>query len=1115
MPVEAKPLFRPEVLGQKFKGFEMPERLERGKEILQRWAKMIASGEIDKFKETEILHDFLTEIFCQILGYTRPMDSPERYTFSREKHVQVDGKFADAVLGEFTPVDQNFLVAVEGKGPRDPLERPFGGRKMSAVDQGYRYAINLPCDWIIVTSIRQTRLYCKACDQYTYEWFDTERIATDDLQLKRFVFLLGSERVVPESGRCHLYELREASEKVGKELTKEFYRRYADIRHDIFEKLCSDNPEASGHSILAATQKLLDRVLFCAFSEDRGLLPDSSLKKAFEHRDPYNPHPVWSNFLGLFRWINLGNEALGIPAYNGGLFAEDPLLDKLRVSDAICAYFKELSTYDYRPAQEVVSWKSARSRGSLIDVVILGHIFEQSITDLEKLQHELDGLIPPQGKDKHRNRRKREGAFYTPSFITRFIVEQTLGAVLKERFEGLRQSHAEAASGTSEKALIDPSSYDLKRLNKPQVQALIKFWKSWQEELATIRVLDPACGSGAFLIEAFDQLFAAYERSNDRLAELSQPSLFDLNRRILQENLYGVDISSEAVEICRLSLWIKTAERGKILTSLDHTIRAGNSVIDDKEVDPRAFDWKHEFPEVFNSGGFDVIVGNPPYIRSEWLLPYKSHWQDTFQSYHGSADIFSYFYERGIKLLRENGRLGFITSGSWVFSNFGQSLRQFLAENTSPESLVDFGEFQPFEGAEMIRPTIAIFRRYRNNRPLRVFKWLSKGHPPENLSDVMNTAPLVTTTHLGRSAWELDGDDVRRLKLKMVDQGIPLSNYCGNLLFRGVVTGLNEAFLIDTAKKSELISSDPKSNEIIHRYIMGTDISNWHLINRDRFIIFTKQGCNIAQYPAIREHLQRFRDRLTPKPSMEKTETGRKPGSYRWYEIQDTTEFFSYFQCPKIIWPDIAKRPRFVVESNSAFLDATCCMIPLNDPYLLGILASWATWFLISKSCQPLRLRGDRWQYRLKKQWIARLPIPQPEEGDKKAIGDLSRNCNTWGQERYDLQERVRQRMIQGFGQRINGTALGKLNQEAGKWWNLSLNQLGAALQKSFKLARNPFENPKVAEDWEEYLNQKKAEVENLSEKIEDAEAELNDRVFRLFQLSHANIEFLQREVEH
>lgn len=139
--------------------------------------------------------------------------------------------------------------------------------------------------------------------------------------------------------------------------------------------------------------------------------------------------------------------------------------------------------------------------------------------------------------------------------------------------------------------LADPRVYDLTALTKPQREALIGFWEAWRDELQTVRLLDPACGSGAFLIEAFDQMHAAYQRSNDRLVELrGHRTIFDVDRTILQKNLFGVDLNEEAVEICRLSLWIKTAQYGKQLASLDRNIIVGNSVVSDPAVDPKALD---------------------------------------------------------------------------------------------------------------------------------------------------------------------------------------------------------------------------------------------------------------------------------------------------------------------------------------------------------------------------------------------------------------------------------------------------------------------------------------------------------------------------------------------
>ena len=384
MPVEAKPLFRPDVLRPHLTSFQLPGNVPAMRETLARWAGLLWSAEAETLKEQELLPDFLTDILCGILGYTPAVDNRTRYTFSREKFVEADGKFADALLGELNLGHSRVLVAREGKGPKDPLDRPFAGRKMSAVDQGYRYAINLPSEWILVTSMRQTRLYHKGSDQYTYERFDHRRPSPKTMPSSGASSSCWEPRVVPAAATCHLYELLKSSEKVGRELTKEFYVRCADMRESAFERLCRANSAIGPHEVLASTQKLLDRILFCAFCEDRGLLPADTILKASEHNDPYNPRTVWQNFQGLFRAINLGNTALNIPAYNGGLFADDAALDRLMVPDEVCRFFQDLAAYDYRPPQEAADEPAG---AKLVDVDILGHIFEQSITDLERLRN--------------------------------------------------------------------------------------------------------------------------------------------------------------------------------------------------------------------------------------------------------------------------------------------------------------------------------------------------------------------------------------------------------------------------------------------------------------------------------------------------------------------------------------------------------------------------------------------------------------------------------------------------------------------------------------------------------------------------------------------------------
>lgn len=262
MAVESKPLFHPEVIRQQIRSFTLPDSIDGLRPKLRHWADLIASGRADAIKETTLLPDFLTDLFGSLLGYTGPVGASDRFTLSREKHVEVDGKVADAVLGAFhrdASGPDRFVVALEGKGTRDPLDRPFAGRRMSAVDQAYRYAINLPCDWIIVTSMRETRLYHKGSNQHAYERFETVRLAREPALLRRFVFLLGAERVVPATGTCHLYELFKASESAGRALTNQFYALYADIRQKVLTRLCRENAAVAPQMMPAQRNRLFLR----------------------------------------------------------------------------------------------------------------------------------------------------------------------------------------------------------------------------------------------------------------------------------------------------------------------------------------------------------------------------------------------------------------------------------------------------------------------------------------------------------------------------------------------------------------------------------------------------------------------------------------------------------------------------------------------------------------------------------------------------------------------------------------------------------------------------------------------------------------------------------------
>jgi hypothetical protein len=495
------------------------------------------------------------------------------------------------------------------------------------------------------------------------------------------------------------------------------------------------------------------------------------------------------------------------------------------------------------------------------------------------------------------------------------------------------------------------------------------------------------------------------------------------------------------------------------------------------------------------------------------LAPYKAHFEAVYRSYDGTADIFTYFFERGLQLLRDGGRLAFITSGSWVRANFAAPLRKLIAESAAIESMIDFGEFQPFEDAEMIRPTITVLRKQPPGPPMRLYKWLEAGKPPENLSEVIASAATMRTGHLGADAWELDPDDVLSLRRKLASAGTPLKEFAAGGIYRGVVTGLNEVFVIDEVQRSALMRQDARSEEIIKPFLQGTHLRPWYVEESGQYLIFARRGVCIERYPAVLEYLQSHRESLAPRPvdwPASKKWPGRKPGVYRWYEIQDSVDYWESFEQPKIVWPDISKLPRFSMDTKGHYLGNTAYIIPGGDYYLLGILASWSTWFYISKTSQPLRLRAGRWQYRLFSQFMEDVPIPSGSIGDRRAVAELAERCCDLGAKDYEMKSAVRHRIMRTFG--AHG---GTLNKKGQCWWELTFGDLGAALKASFRLPASPFKNPRTADDWEPYLEQKQAELASFKRRADETQSELNDRVFRLFKLAPDEIRLLRREVEH
>jgi type I restriction-modification system DNA methylase subunit len=600
--------------------------------IATRWAeyqKYLAKVEyIEDVKEEKYQEGFLHDIFELCLGYTLDSTNPKAYNLEREKRNETDGKKADGVI----IIDGRVVAVIELKAQNT--------KDLNRVeDQAFGYLVSHSyARFVIISNFDELRFYI---DKKTaYEKFSL--FSLDYKAFKKLHTILSFESIKADIPLT----LKEKSANFEKEISKKLYSDYSTFRTSIFENLIVKNPEQDKSQLLRLTQKLCDRVIFILFAEDRGLLTPNTINeiRTRHQNDGFGDRSMYDYYKLYFDAINAGNERLDIPKYNGGLFAKDELLDSLILDDTILdLQAQKLSDYDF---------------ASDIGVNILGHIFEQSLTDLE----ELNASINDTNFDTKKSKRKKDGVFYTPEYITRYIVENTLGKLCKDKRQELKIERDKLSS---------PKNPKKPTKTEKTTKTNLETYKEW---LFDLKILDPACGSGAFLNQALEFLIIEHKNLQDDLAKMGDLfASYAVEESVLENNLYGVDINEDAVEIARLSLWIRTAVKGRELTRLADKIKCGNSLIDDKSVVDNAFVWEEEFPEVFERGGFDVVIGNPPYGA-------KLEKEKKFYKIQTNESAIL-FMQKSYTLLRDKGKHGFIIPKPFIYASNWSKIRDvFLNE---------------------------------------------------------------------------------------------------------------------------------------------------------------------------------------------------------------------------------------------------------------------------------------------------------------------------------------------------------------------------------------------------------------------------------------------------
>ncbi len=1138
-----QPLFSPKLIKSRFPAQPLPDA---HLQAITQWAAQLKGG-LGQVKEEAIRTSFLKLFFVDVLGYGFVGSNPTG-VWTLDLETQAARGAVDACLGTFTHDQRQTVAPFELKGPKTSnLDALMPGRYKSPVQQAWEYANDLPgSQFVLVSNCDETRLYALGYGRAVYEsWTAAELLQPE--RYASFVGLLHSGNLLSNATQNLLKDNALAE----KNITQALYNDYKTLRQELIVGLHHFNPGVAFVELVAHSQKLIDRLLFIAFAESRGLLPQGSIKRAATEVNPYNPQPLWTNFVGLFKAVDVGSPFLNIPPYNGGLFAPDAALDALSVSDKLVKSFMKLAGYDY--AQEV-------------SVTVLGRIFEQSISDLERIasagdvsQFALTNIASKTSEKNGKNvqgKRKRDGVVYTPDHITRFIVEQTVYPVIVDKFFALQQAFC--TNGIWRK----PSKEEKDNAPKAVVPANTTeyaFWLAWQTELGCIRVCDPACGSGAFLVAAFDVLKEAYTQLHLKLRELAPAELLivDISHQILKSNLFGVDINAESIEITKLSLWLKTAELGHQLASLGANFYQGNSLVADGAVDPLAFDWSSRFANAsenaVDSGainsvatcarinwaigqndtqdeanknvfdGFDIVLGNPPYVRQELFLDLKPYLAANYSTYHGVADLYVYFYELGLRLLKPGGRLGYISSSSFFKTSSGEPLRRLLTTACQLEVLVDFGDWQVFEGVTTYPAVITAQKA--NLDATKPAKFLQLTAAVADLSaffednkQSLDLAQLLGKNVQGDAAkaaaeWQLESVEAAALRDKLT-RGHPTLKQAVGSPYRGVLTGLNEAFVIDRATRDKLVYADIASEGLFKPFLEGKDIKRWQVESEDRWLILMPKGWTrgamkaasvldeaaawawlAGKHPALSAYLLPFADAARKRTDQ---------GEY-WWELR-ACAYYDKFEQAKIYYPDICVAPSFYLDTQGMFSGNTGYFLPVVHPWLAALMNSKAVWFLITGMSTHIR-GGYR---RMFTQHLSVLPVPASTPAQQTQLSTLAEAATQTASQRLQTQRNFARRIHDLLPSPPPKGAQTTLGEALSHWWLLAdFKAFQAEVAKRFK-ADIPL---KDRNDWEQWFSAERIRIQQLSANIAAVERSIDEMVYTLFGLGAAEVALIERQV--
>ena len=749
-------------------------------------------------KEEQYQEGFIKDIFGTVLGYSVFPEQP--FNIQTEKKNVADSKKADGAIFQ----GEDVVGVIELKDNKT--------KNLDAVkDQAFGYKNNhKECSYVISSNFHKLRFYID--DATEYEEFDLYNL--DKETFKRFYLYLRKEGLLDKN----IPKLLRQETKFHEEnITKSLYKDYSSFKNTFFQNIVKNNPQIDKLILFKKSQKFLDKVLFVLFAEDKGLVTTNSIVQIIEKwhdlkNDVFDtPKPLYHLVSLFFNNLFVGkkdqNGLVLVPEFGGEIFAPDVILDTLIVDDDILKDdLLKLSRYDFNTD---------------VDVNILGHIFEHSLNEIEEVEAELKGIVA----DKTIGKRKKDGIFYTPKYITKYIVENTIGKLCSEKKAELKLD--------IDIAIFEHQKPDgkLNAIGIVLYETLNKY-KAW---LLNLKILDPACGSGAFLNQAVNTLVQEHQFVDDIIAELTNTPLrlFDTDLAILENNIYGVDINEESIEIAKLSLWLRTAKQGRKLSNLSNNIKCGNSLIDDTGVDAnKAFNWQKEFPEVFVNGGFDVVLGNPPYVDNrgfdkkelaflyeKYPNSFKKSGTDKYKT--TKLNLIAPFIELNLSVLKNNGLASFIFHKNIFKTNSYTSIREFILNEFKILLLTDWGAGQ-FQDVIAETATFVLKKERLLNEQIKVeFFHLNEKY----LENYQSQSSFLSAYEFifGIYANSID----RQILEKIESNSLELQGFVN--VNNGIVTGNDSKYL-----------SFQKLSEFSKKAVRGKDLKRYSSLKENEYIQYIK-----------------------------------------------------------------------------------------------------------------------------------------------------------------------------------------------------------------------------------------------------------------------------------